>query len=78
MNELVNEFTKCLNTVSYCRAGLDYELPRDQRAKEDSDEKTALARAREIWRSNPSQQDALRAAFSVAQPLATIAEIAKP
>lgn len=73
--ELVAEFTKCLSTMSHSRAGWDYELPRQQRAKEDREEKEALARARAIWSENPDDRDALRAAFAAAKPLAKMSEI---
>jgi hypothetical protein len=69
------EFTKCLNTMSYSRAGWDFQLSPEQRAKEDREEKAALARARAIWAENPSAHDELRAAFAAASPLATMNEI---
>lgn len=72
---LIAEFTKCLGTMSHSRAGWDYQLPPAQRAEEDRQEKTALARARAIWAENPALHDELRAAFTVASPLATMREI---
>lgn len=71
----IAEFTKCLLTMSHSRAGWDYELSRDQRAKEDREEKEALSRAREIWAGNPGIHDDLSAAFTAANPLATMREI---
>ena len=75
--ELIEEFTKCLNTMSHSRAGWDYDLPRDQRAKEGRDEQDALSRARAIWASNPDRHNDLREAFKKNGPLATMAEIEK-
>jgi len=72
---LITEFTKCLGEMSYCRAGWDYQLPKDQRAEEDRRCADALKRAREIWADNPAMHDALTDAFNDAQPLATMAEI---
>lgn len=74
-NEFVVEFTKCLGTMSHSRAGWDYELSREQRAKEDCEEREALARARAIWTENPDAHDELRAAFTAASPLASMSEI---
>lgn len=72
---LIGEFKRCLGTMSHSRAGWDYELPAAQRAEEDRQEATALARVRAIWSENPSMQDELRAAFTDASPLATMREI---
>lgn len=72
---LIAEFTKCLNTMSHSRAGWDYELSREQRAREDREEKEALARARAIWVENDPIHDELRAAFDRASPLASMSEI---
>lgn len=72
---LTLEFTKCLGTMSHSRAGWDYELSREQRAKENREEREALARARAIWADNPDMHDELRAAFKAAGPLATMNEI---
>lgn len=75
MSEIVTEFNKCLNTMSHSRAGWDYELPREQRDRENREEADALQRARTIWRENPERQEDLRAAFKANGPLATMAEI---
>lgn len=72
---LVAEFRDCLSTMSHSRAGWDYELSREQRAKEDREEREAVARARAIWAENPPLHDALREAFVAANPLATMSEI---
>jgi len=69
------EFVQCLNTMSNSRAGWDYDLPPAQRAKENREEKEALARARALWSDHPDFRDALRAAFVAANPLATMREI---
>lgn len=74
-DELTDEFKRCLNQMSYCRAGWDYELPKAQRAEENRQEAAALARARAIWAENSDRHDDLRAAFKDAQPLATMREI---
>lgn len=75
MSELIDEFKKCLSTMSHSRAGWDYELSPAQRAKENREEQEAKARARAIWRGNPSLHNDLRAAFKEASPLATMDEI---
>lgn len=75
MSDPIAEFTQCLVTMSHSRAGWDYELSREQKAKEDREEKEALARVRAIWSENPERRDALRAAFTSANPLATMREI---
>lgn len=72
---LVVEFVKCLHTMSNSRAGLYYDLPAAQKAKERREETDALARARVIWTENPDLQDDLRKAFKAASPLATMSEI---
>ena len=72
---LILEFKKCLGTMSHSRAGWDYQLSREQRAKENREEKEALARARAIWAENPAMHDDLREAFKAAGPLATMREI---
>jgi hypothetical protein len=77
-SDLIAQFTKCLGTLSHSRAGWDYQLPAAQRAKEDREEKEALAKARAIWAENPEAQDELRAAFVKYGPLATIGEIDLP
>lgn len=74
-NVLVAEFTKCLGVMSHSRAGWDYQMSREQRAREDRAEHEALARARAIWSENPDLHDGLRAAFAAASPLATKREI---
>lgn len=68
-------FRDCLITMSHSRAGWDYSLSREQRAKEDREEREALSRARMIWAENPTLHDELRAAFTAANPLATMREI---
>jgi len=73
--DIIAEFKQCLGTMSHSRAGWDYDLPRDQRAKEDREEREALARAREIWSENPARHEELREAFKAASPLARMAEI---
>lgn len=73
--ELAAEFTKCLGTMSYSRAGWDYQLPPAQRAEENRQGSEALARARAIWSENPDRHDELRAAFKASRPLATMSEI---
>jgi hypothetical protein len=75
MLDLIDEFTKCLGTISHSRAGWDFELTREQRAKEDRELKEALSSARAIWAENPDRHDDLRAAFAAFQPLASMAEI---
>ena len=72
---LVAEFRDCLSTMSHSRAGWDYQLSREQRAKEDREEREAVTRARAIWAENPPLHDDLRAAFVDANPLATMSEI---
>jgi len=72
---MIEEFKKCLSTMSHSRAGWDYQLPAAQRAEEDRQEKEALARARAIWSENPDRHDDLRKAFSETGPLATMSEI---
>lgn len=74
-SDLIAEFAACLGTMSHSRAGWDYELPREQRAREDREEKDALSRARAVWATNPDRRDDLRAAFKAANPLARMAEI---
>lgn len=73
--ELIEEFNKCLNTMSHSRAGWDYDLPSAQRREEDRQEREALARARTIWSENPARHDDLLAAFKANGPLATMTEI---
>lgn len=75
MEDITTEFKKCLLTMSHSRAGWDYELSREQKAKEDREEKEALAMARKIWADNPDRHDDLRAAFKESNPLATMSEI---
>lgn len=72
---LILEFKKCLGIMSNSRAGWDFQLSREQRAKENREEKEALARARAIWAENPTMHDDLREAFKAAGPLATMREI---
>jgi hypothetical protein len=73
--DLIAEFKRCLGTMSHSRAGWDYQLSREQRAKEDREELDALTRARAICAENPDRHDDLRAAFKDASPLAQMAEI---
>lgn len=73
--ELTEEFKKCLGTMSHSRAGWDYDLPREQRQREDREEREALARCRTIWKENPDRHDDLREAFKAASPLARMQEI---
>lgn len=73
--DLRAEFVRCLNAMSHSRAGWDYQLPPAQKAKEDREEKEALTRARAIWAENEALREDLRAAFSGANPLATMHEI---
>ena len=72
---MIDEFKKCLSTMSHSRAGWDYQLPPAQRAAEDRADKEALARARSIWAENPGLHADLRAAFDDVKPLATMSEI---
>lgn len=74
-DSLIDDFKKCLNTMSHSRAGWDYQLPPKQRAEENRQEREALSRARSIWADNTDQHEALRAAFLEARPLATMSEI---
>ena len=78
ISAVVSEFTACLGTISHSRAGWDYQLPPAQRAKEDREEREALARARVLWADNPGLHENLRAAFTLASPLATMREIEQP
>jgi len=72
---LISEFSECLKTMSYCRAGWDYELSPEVKRREDKQCADALAKAREIWRENTAIRADLRAAFKAASPLATMEEI---
>lgn len=74
--DLTLRFSDCLKRLSFCRAGWDYDLSREQRMKELADEKAALSQAREIWEQNPSKHEELRLTFKLVQPLATFDEIA--
>ena len=73
--ELIEEFNKCLNTMSHSRAGWDYDLPPAQRREEDRQEREALTRARAIWSENPARHDDLLEAFKANNPLTTMKEI---
>lgn len=74
--EVIERFVHCLTTMSSCRAGWDYyDMPKDQRARENREEKEALGVARAIWQENPGLRDQLRAAFTETRPLATMSEI---
>lgn len=70
----VHDFVRCLGTISSARAGWDYDLTREQRARDIADEKAALAEARAIWAANPDKLDVLREAFKKFQPLAQLSE----
>lgn len=71
----VHDFVRCLNTMSHSRAGWDVELTPEERAKENAQEKDALAEGRRIWdAADEEQRSVLREAFSKAQPLASITE----
>lgn len=72
---LVSEFRNCLVAISHARAGWDFSLSGDQRAKEARSEREAMRLARTIWRDNPDMHDALRLAFAEQDPLATMGEI---
>ncbi len=75
MTDLVEEFKKCLITMSHCRAGWDFQLPPAQRAEENRQEKDALSRARAIWSENADLRDKLREVFDAEKPLASMREI---
>ena len=75
MQDKIAEFKKCLSTMSFSRAGWDYQLPPEQQAEEARDCADALAIARSIWAENPDMRDSLRAAFAAVNPLATMSEI---
>jgi hypothetical protein len=70
----VHDFVQCLTTISHSRAGWDYDLSPEERAKEIAEEKAALVKARAIWAENAANVDVLREAFKKAQPLATLRE----
>lgn len=72
---IVAEFQRCLGTMSYSRAGWDYQLPIAQRAEEDRRERESLSRARDIWAHNPDLHEKLQEAFAAAKPLGTMSEI---
>lgn len=72
---LVSELRNCLVAVSHARAGWDFSLSRDQRAKEARSEREAMRLARTIWKDNPGLHDAMRVAFAELGPLATMGEI---
>lgn len=72
---MVSEFRKCLVAISHARAGWDFSLSGDQRAKEARSEREAMRLARTIWKDNPGLHDALRVAFAELGPLATTGEI---
>jgi hypothetical protein len=75
MSEKIEQFTKALTDISYCRAGWDVQLSPDRRAEENRMEKEALSAARSIWAENPEIHDDLRFAFKELAPLATMDEI---
>ncbi len=75
MGDIIKTFTECLSIMSNSRAGWDFQLSPAQRAKENREEKEALAKARKIWAANPALHDLLRKAFADASPLATMREI---
>lgn len=74
-NEKIETFKKALTTMSHSRAGWDFQLSPEQRAKENREEKEALSVARAIWAENPDMHDDLRTAFKDTSPLATMSEI---
>lgn len=76
--EKIQQFTKSLTDVSYCRAGWGVQLSPDRRAEENRLAKEALATARTIWAENPDMHDDLRFAFKELAPLATMNEIERP
>lgn len=76
--ETVETFTHALGVISHSRAGWDYDLSPQERAKELADEKSALGIARMIWTNNPDMHDDLKSAFAAASPLATLDEITRP
>lgn len=75
MGDIIKTFTECLSIMSNSRAGWDFQLSPAQRAKENREEKEALAKARKIWADNQDRHDDLRRAFADAQPLASMTEI---
>lgn len=76
--EIANRFKRCLGIMSHSRAGWDFDLSPAQKAKENQEEKDALAEARAIWALNPELHEMLRGAFAEASPLATMKEIEAP
>ena len=76
MTPLEKEFSKCLCSISFTRAGHDYyDMALDQKQSEARSGATAMERAREIWRDNPDKHEGLRATFQELGPLATMDEI---
>lgn len=77
-DDLILEFKACLADISFARAGWDVRgMSLDQKQAEASAKKTAMARAREIWRDNPGRRDEIEAAFREYKPLATLDEITR-
>lgn len=72
----IEKFVRCLNVMSHSRAGWDYyDMPKEQRARENAEEKAALAEGRRIWDAADAEgREALREAFRKNQPLAQISE----
>ena len=73
---MLDEFRKCLCSISFTRAGWDYyDMAPVQKQSEAASGAKGLARAREIWAENPDAHDELRAVFKDLGPLATMDEI---
>jgi len=78
-DDLIAGFKRCLDIVSGARASWDaYDRSASARAAGNRAEAEALRSARAIWSDNPALHDDLRAAFTAAQPLATMREIEQP
>lgn len=75
MGDIIKTFTECLLTMSYARAGWDYQMSASKRQEEAAAERKALETARKIWADNQDRHDDLRRAFADAQPLASMTEI---
>ena len=73
--DIFDTFTKCLGTISYSRAGWDYQMSPEQRKQEQDAAETALSQARAIWAANPDKRDELIDTFMKASPLASLTEI---
>ena len=75
MEDITKTFTECLSTMSYARAGWDYQMSASKRQEEAAAERKALETARKIWAENIDRHDDLRKAFTETQPLASMSEI---